>query len=64
MRKLYENVADFIFRRIILVHGCPEKIMTDNGKVFKKTVRAISDKLQIEKPFSRPYRLQTNGLVE
>lgn len=58
-------VSDFIFQRIILRHGCPDKILSDNGREFKnEVVKKLCDKLKIEKKFSSPYRPQTNGLVE
>jgi hypothetical protein len=52
-------------KRIVLRYGCPDKILSDNGKEFKyEMVSILCNRLKIEKKFSSPYRPQTNGLVE
>lgn len=58
-------MAKFIYFKIILEHGCPSGILSDNGKEFKN---AIIDNLctlmSINKKFSSPYKPSTNGLIE
>ncbi|MGL5708461.1 MAG: reverse transcriptase domain-containing protein [Aeromonas sp.] len=59
------NIVDFIYSKIILNHGCPNNILTDNGKEFNNSmVKLLCEKLKVNKKYSSPYRPQTNGLVE
>lgn len=59
------NVGNFIYEKIILNHGCPNVILSDNGKEFDNIlIKTLCARLSINKKFSSPYRPQTNGLVE
>lgn len=63
--KSAETVASFIYEKIVLEHGCPAVLLSDNGKEYKnKVVEEICRKLMINKKYSTPYRPQTNGLAE
>jgi len=53
--KTAENVGDFIYAKIIFNHGCPNVILSDNGKEFdNKMVEALCAKLRINKKFTSP----------
>lgn len=59
------EVATFIYEKIILEHGCPSVILTDNGKEYNnEMVENLCNKMNIKKKYSSPYRPQTNGLIE
>lgn len=46
--KTAENVAEFIIQKIILRHGCLEKILSDNGKEFNtKMILFLCTRLKI-----------------
>lgn len=63
--KSVEEVALFIYEDILLHHGCPDIILTDNGREFKnQLIDTLCKKMNINKKFSSPYRPKTNGLVE
>lgn len=63
--KTAAEIAMFIFEEIILTHGCPNIILSDNGKEFKnELVEKLCKITEINKKYSSPYRPQTNGLVE
>jgi hypothetical protein len=38
LEKSAVNIAEFIWKRIICVHSCPEKILSDNGREFKNQI--------------------------
>jgi len=60
-----EQVANFLYEDIIGRHGCPHKILSDQGTHFKnKMIAKLLEKFQIQQKFSTPYHPQTNGLVE
>src|SRR4051812_10657764 len=61
-----KNVVEFIYKRVICVHGCPKVIMSDNrGTHFRnKLVEELCEKFKIRHKLSSPYHPQTNGLVE
>jgi Integrase zinc binding domain/Integrase core domain len=60
-----EQVANFLYEDIIGRHGCPIKILSDQGTHFKNNMIAhLMKKFQIKQTFSTPYHPQTNGLVE
>lgn len=64
-KKTANQIAKFIFNDIILIHGCPSVILSDNGKEFNnELLKYLCQLLSINKKFSSPYRPQTNGLVE
>src|SRR5438034_35014 len=57
---LRKYVQDIIGR-----HGCPAKILSDQGSHFKnRMVEQLVQKFEIKHLFSTPYYPQTNGLVE
>jgi hypothetical protein len=63
--KTADNVAEFIYNKINLNHGCPNTILSDNGTEFKnETIKSLCEKFKINKKFSSQYRHQTNRLVE
>src|SRR5438034_513931 len=60
-----EQAAKFIYEEIICRHGCPAKILSDQGSHFKnRMVEQLVQKFEIKHLFSTPYHPQTNGLVE
>ena len=60
-----EQVAKFLYEDIIGRHGCPTKILSDQGTHFRNNMIAhLTKKFQIKQTFSTPYHPQTNGLVE
>jgi len=66
VRRATANVAaNFIYDEIICRHGCPRKILSDNGTHFKnELIKNLLERFQVEQLFSTPYHPQTNGLVE
>ena len=60
-----ENVVEFIYKKIICRHGCPNIILSDRGTHFRnKLVENLCEKFRIKHKLSSPYHPQTNGLVE
>ena len=60
-----EQAALFIYEEIICRHGCPAKILSDQGTHFKnRMIEQLVEKFTIKHLFSTPYHPQTNGLVE
>ena len=60
-----DQVATFLYEDIISRHGCPAKILSDQGSHFKNQfIAKLTLKFQIKHLFSTPYHPQTNGLVE
>ena len=63
--KTAEEVAKFIYEDIILIHGPPHTILSDNGREYKNEIlNKLCDRMKINRKYSTPYRPQTNGLVE
>jgi hypothetical protein len=59
------SAAQFLIDQFILVHGAPERLLTDNGTHFNNTLlRAVTSSMQIPHTFSVAYHPQTNGQVE
>ncbi|CAF4243720.1 unnamed protein product, partial [Didymodactylos carnosus] len=57
--------AEFIMNEFIMVHGAPERIITDNGVHFNNTLmKNITTMTRIAHAFSASYHPQTNGQVE
>lgn len=59
------NVADFLFRDIILLHGAPRQVLTDRGRSFLSQV--IADILRsccTHHKITTAYHPQSNGLTE
>jgi len=60
-----EQVSNFLYEDIICRHGCPNRILSDQGTHFKnKMIAKLLEKFQVKHKFSTPYHPQTNGLVE
>jgi len=60
-----KTTARFIYEEIILRHGCPQVIQTDNGTSFNNQLMAeLSNQFSIRHSFVSPYHPQANGLVE
>lgn len=59
------TVAQFIIRKIVCLHGAPQRILTDSGKAFRsKLIVELCQQLRAKHVFSTHYHPQTNGLVE
>ena len=57
--------AEFIMNELIMVHGAPERLITDNGVHFNNTLmKTISKTMNVAHAFSASYHPQTNGQVE
>lgn len=60
-----KDAADFLMNEFIMVHGTPERLITDNGVHFNNTLlRNITNKMNISHAFSAAYHPQTNGQIE
>ena len=60
-----ENVIEFIYKRIICVHGCSRIILSDRETHFRnKLMEGLCKKFEIKHNLSTSYHPQTNGLVE
>ncbi|CAF3004538.1 unnamed protein product [Rotaria sp. Silwood2] len=59
------RAARFFIDRFILVHGAPERLITDQGSHFNNNLlRTITNALNTPHIFSASYHPQTNGQVE
>lgn len=59
------HVADFLYSHVILRHGCPERVLSDNGTHFtSEVIKVLVAKLQIRHSFTTAYHPETDGLVE
>ncbi|CAF4479818.1 unnamed protein product, partial [Rotaria sp. Silwood2] len=59
------DTARILMEEIILVHGSPDTIITDQGTHFKnELLQAISHLVGCKHIFSTPYHPQTNGQTE
>jgi transposase InsO family protein len=59
------TTATFLFEQIVCRHGCPTRIITDNGPEFTgKVVSLLAHKLDVEHHRIIAYRPQSNGHVE
>ena len=58
-------VANAIFTKLILEHGTPEVILSDNGKEFTNdTLAYVCQEFNIEQHFTSPYTPRSNGKTE
>ena len=59
------NALRFGFRRLLAVHGMPEKLYLDNGPAYHATrFHAACDALGIRLVHSRPYCAEGRGVIE
>ena len=59
------TVANAIFENLILEHGSPEMILSDNGKEFTNdTLAYVCQEFGIEQHFTSPYTPRSNGKTE
>ena len=59
------TVANAIFEKLILEHGAPEVLLSDNGKEFTNdTLAFVCHEFNIEQHFTSPYTPRSNGKTE
>ena len=59
------TVANAIYKDLVLVHGCPEILLSDNGKEFTNDLLAcVCEEFNIEQHFTSPYMPRSNGKTE
>jgi len=59
------EVATFIYKKIICKYGCPKKILIDRKTHFNnKMIKELMEKFNIKHNFSTSYYLKTNRLIE
>ena len=59
------TAANAIYKDLILVHGCPEILLSDNGKEFSNDLLAyVHGEFNIEQHFTSPYTPRSNGKTE
>ena len=59
------TVANAIFEKLILEHGSPEILLSDNGKEFSNdTLAYVCQVFGIEQHFTSPYTPRSNGKTE
>ena len=64
-RENSEIVANNLFRKWFIEVGIPEKIITDNGKVYRsKHLNQIAERLGIELFYTEAYQPQQKAIVE
>ena len=59
------TVANATFEKLILEHGSPEILLSDNGKEFTNdTLAYVYQEFGIEQHFTSPYTPRSNGKTE
>ena len=59
------TIAQAVNINLILQHGCPEIILSDNGKEFSNdTLAYVCDEFNIKQHFTSPYTPRSNGKPE
>ena len=59
------TVANAIFKKLILEHGTPEILLSDNGQEFTiDTLAYVCQEFNIEQHFTNPYTPRSNGKTE
>lgn len=60
-----KTAAKFFVEKFILIHGAPERLITDNGGHFSNALmKTITQTIGVQHAFSVSYHPQTNGQVE
>ncbi|OMJ13635.1 Transposon Tf2-6 polyprotein [Smittium culicis] len=60
-----EITVDILEKRLISLHGCPQKLLSDNGAAFtSQLMNAFCINYGIKQVFSSPYHPETNGMTE
>ena len=63
--KVATTVANAIFEKLILEHGTPEVLLSDNGKEFTNdTLAYVCEEFNIEQHFTSPHTSRSNGKME
>ena len=63
--KSADKIVSTFINQYLPVHMCPRYILSDNGTEFKNTLMdQVLKQLGIERIFSAPYHLQSNGKLE
>lgn len=59
------ETAEFLYNDVIARHGCPRRIISDQGTHFvNKTIEVLCKEWKISQKLASAYHPQTNGLVE
>ncbi len=59
------TVANTLLHKLILSHGCPKQLLSDQGKQFAgEVMEVLTSSLGIRRLLTSPYHPQTNGLTE
>ena len=59
------TVANAVFEKLILEHGPPSILLSDNGTEFSNdTLAYVCDELGIDHHFTSPFTPRSNGKVE
>ena len=59
------TVARAVYEKLILEHGSPEILLSDNGKEFSNdTLAYVCEEFCIEQHFTSPYTPRSNGKTE
>ena len=59
------TIVRFIFENIVTQFGYPQILMSDQGSHFiNRTMRALTEELQVQHKRSTPYHPQEDGIVE
>ena len=59
------TIANAVYRDLVLQHGAPEILLSDNGKEFSNdTLAYVCEEHGIKQHFTSPYTLRSNGKTE
>ncbi len=59
------TIARIVMERLVLVHGHPGKLLTDQGGEFKNAIlQELCSAISTKKVFTTPYRPQADGMAE
>ena len=63
--KSADTIVTTLIKHYLPVHMCPRYILSDNGTEFKNSLmNQVLEQLGIDRIFSAPYHLQSNGKLE